>query len=61
MRKAGGIEYDILNPTILSHIEVMKSDSILEKANLSHILSLDLQGICDPICKIHNLGHKSSS
>ena len=45
------------NPTYVFHIEVVEIDSICEKANLGHILMIDLQGKFDPICEKANLGH----
>ena len=45
------------NPTYVFHIEVVEIDSIWEKANLGHILMIDLQGKFDPICEKANLGH----
>ena len=47
------------NPTYVFYIEVVEIDSILEKANLGHILMIDLQGKFDPICEKANLGHIS--
>ena len=53
----GGIEYIVSNPTYVFYIEVVEIDSIWEKANLGHILMIDLQGKFDPICEKANLGH----
>ena len=53
----GGIEYIVSNPTYVFHIEVVEIDSIWKKANLGHILMIDLQGKFDPIWEKANLGH----
>ena len=55
----GWVEYIVLNPTYVFHIEVVEIDSIWENANLGHILLLDLRGFFDPICEIVNLDHIS--